>query len=74
MWLVARAVDCVVHKTIAERYGGGRMNDCQIDEKDLTPQDFNTINDIVHKALRDMGIEPASFAWCIEVEYTEKEA
>ena len=49
------------------------MNDCQIDEKDLIPQDFNTINDIVHKALRDMGIEPASFAWCIEVEYTEKE-
>ncbi len=48
------------------------MNDCQIDEQDLSPQDFNTINDIVRDALRDMGIEPASFAWCIEVEYTEE--
>lgn len=48
------------------------MNDCQIVEQDLSPQDFNAINDIVHKALCDMGIEPASFAWCIEVEYTEE--
>ena len=49
------------------------MNDCQIDEKDLSPQNFNTVNDIVRDALRDMGIEPTSFAWCIEVEYTEEE-
>ena len=49
------------------------MNDCQIVEQDLSPQDFNAINDIVHKALRDMGVEPSSFAWCIEVEYTEEE-
>ena len=52
--------------------GDHEMNDCQIDEKDLSPQNFNTVNEIVHDALRDMGIEPASFAWCIEVEYTEE--
>jgi len=33
------------------------MNDCQIVEQDLSPQDFNAINDIVHKALRDIYIE-----------------
>lgn len=49
------------------------MDTCQVDESDLSLQDFKTIDDIVHKALRDMGIEPASFSWCIEVEYTEEE-
>jgi hypothetical protein len=49
------------------------MNDCQIDEKDLSRRDFDAISEIVHDALRDMGIEPTSFAWCIEVEYTEEE-
>ncbi len=46
---------------------------CQIDESDLNLQDFETINDIVRNALLDMGIETASFSWCIEVEYTEEE-
>lgn len=49
------------------------METCQIDMEGLNLQDFDTINDIVHKALRDMGVEPASFSWCIEVEYTEEE-
>jgi len=50
------------------------MNEtCQIDESDLNLKDFETLNDIVRNALRDMGIEPASFSWCIEVEYTEEE-
>ena len=48
------------------------MDTCQVDESDLNLQDFETLNDIVHKALCDMGIEPASFSWCIEVEYTEE--
>jgi hypothetical protein len=48
------------------------METCQIDDSGLSLQDSKTINDIVHNALRDMGIEPASFSWCIEVEYTEE--
>ena len=46
---------------------------CQIDAEGLSLRDFDAISEIVHDALRDMGIEPASFAWCIEVEYTEEE-
>ena len=49
------------------------METCQIDAEGLSRRDFDAINDIVRGALRDMGIEPASFAWCIEVEYTEEE-
>ena len=49
------------------------MKTCQIDDSGLSLRDLNTISEIVHDALRDMGIEPASFAWCIEVEYTEEE-
>ena len=49
------------------------METCEIDDSGLSLRDSNTINDIVRGALRDMGIEPASFAWCIEVEYTEEE-
>jgi hypothetical protein len=49
------------------------MNDCQIDAEGLSRRDFDAISEIVHDALRDMGIEPTSFAWCIEVEYTEEE-
>lgn len=39
----------------------------------LSRRDIEYINDIVHEALRDMDIEPASFAWHIEVDYTEGE-
>ena len=49
------------------------MNDCQIDAEGLSQRDVDAISEIVHDALRDMGIEPASFSWCIEVEYTEEE-
>ncbi len=48
------------------------IDTCQVDESDLNLQNFETINDIVRNALRDMGIEPASFSWCIEVEYTKE--
>ena len=46
---------------------------CQIDAEGLSLRDFDAISEIVHDALRDMCIEPTSFAWCIEVEYTEEE-
>jgi hypothetical protein len=49
------------------------METCQIDDSGLSLQDAEKLNDIVHNALRDMGIEPASFSWCIEVEYTEED-
>ena len=49
------------------------MDTCQVDESDLSLQDFKTIDDIVRNALRDMGIEPASFSWCIKVEYAKEE-
>ena len=49
------------------------METCQIDAEGLSRRDFDAISEMVHDALRDMGIEPASFAWCIEVEYTEEE-
>lgn len=39
----------------------------------VSRRDIEYINDIVYEALRDMDIEPASFAWHIEVEYTEGE-
>jgi hypothetical protein len=44
-----------------------------IGDDELSRQDLNAISEMVHDALRDMGIEPASFAWHIEVEYTEGE-
>jgi hypothetical protein len=50
------------------------MNEtCQIDDSGLSLQDAKAINDIVRNALLDMGIETASFSWCIEVEYTEED-
>ena len=42
-----------------------------IGDNELSRQDLNAISEMVHDALHDMGIEPASFAWHIEVEYTE---
>lgn len=42
-----------------------------IGDNELSRQDLNAISEMVHDALRDMGIEPASFAWHIEVDYTE---
>lgn len=44
-----------------------------IGDNELSRQDLNAISEMVHDALRDMGIEPTSFAWHIEVEYTEGE-
>lgn len=49
------------------------METCQVDAEGLSQRDVDAISEIVHDALRDMGIEPASFSWCIEVEYTEGE-
>jgi hypothetical protein len=49
------------------------METCQIDDSGLSLQDSKAINDIVRNALLDMGIETASFSWCIEVEYTEED-
>lgn len=49
------------------------MKTVLIGDNELSRQDLNAISEIVHDALRDMGIEPASFAWHIEVEYTEQE-
>jgi hypothetical protein len=42
-----------------------------IGNNELSHQDLNAVSEMVHDALREMGIEPASFAWHIEVEYTE---
>lgn len=42
-------------------------------DNELSRQDLNAINEIVHDTLRDMGIEPTSFAWCIEVDYADEE-
>jgi hypothetical protein len=44
-----------------------------IGDNELSRQELNAISETVHDALRDMGIEPASFAWHLEVEYTEAE-
>jgi hypothetical protein len=46
---------------------------CQIDDGDLLLQEAETLDDIVRNALRDRGIEPASFSWCIKVEYAKEE-
>jgi len=48
------------------------LQTCQVDAEGLSLRDCDAISEIVHDALRDMGIEPASFSWCIEVEYTEE--
>jgi len=42
-----------------------------IGDDQLSRRDIEYINDIVHEVLCDIGIEPVSFAWHIEVEYTE---
>ena len=44
-----------------------------IGDNELSRQDLEAISEVVHDALREMGIEPASFAWCLEVDYTEQE-
>jgi len=44
-----------------------------IGNNELSRQDLNAISEMVYDALRDMGINFASFAWSIEVEYTEEE-
>jgi hypothetical protein len=41
-----------------------------IGDNELSRQDLNSISEMVHDALREIGIEPESFAWHIEVEYT----
>jgi hypothetical protein len=52
------------------------MKTALIGDNELSRKDLEAVSDIsemVHDALRDMGINPASFAWHIEVEYTEEE-
>lgn len=44
-----------------------------IGDSELSHRDLDAISEMVHEVLRDMDIDPASFAWHIEVEYTEKE-
>lgn len=39
----------------------------------LSRRDMEYLNEVVCEALRDMDIEPASFAWHIEVNYTEED-
>ncbi len=42
-----------------------------IGDDQLSRRDLDAISEIVHDALRDIGVDPASFAWHIEVDYTE---
>jgi hypothetical protein len=51
------------------------MKTALIGDNELSPccKDLEAVSEMVHDALRDMGINPASFAWHIEVEYTEEE-
>ena len=41
-----------------------------IGDNELSRQDLDAISEMVHDALREIGIEPESFAWHIEVEYS----
>jgi hypothetical protein len=49
------------------------MKTVLIGDNELSRKDLEAVSEMVHDALCDMGINPASFAWCIEVEYTEEE-
>jgi hypothetical protein len=49
------------------------MKTALIGDNELSRKDLEAVSEMVHDALRDMGINPASFAWHIEVEYTEEE-
>ena len=40
-----------------------------IGDNELSRQDLNAISEMVHDALREIGIETESFAWHIEVLY-----
>jgi hypothetical protein len=40
---------------------------------DFDKQDWELLSELVDNNLREMGINPASFAFSIEVEYTEEE-
>ena len=44
-----------------------------IGDNELSRQDLNALSEMLHDVLLSMGINPASFAWHIEVEYTEEE-
>jgi hypothetical protein len=50
------------------------MKTVLIGDNELSRQDLAMMGEMVHDVLLSMGINPASFAWHIEVEYTEKEA
>lgn len=41
---------------------------------ELDKQDSEMLSEIVHNSLQDMGIDPASFAFSISVDYTEDKA
>ena len=38
---------------------------------DFSKQDWELLSELVYDTLREMGINPASFAFSIEVDYTE---
>ena len=40
---------------------------------DFDKQDWELLSELVDNNLREIGINPASFAFSIEVEYTEEE-
>lgn len=44
-----------------------------IGDNELSRQDIAMMGEMLHDILLSMGINPASFAWHIEVEYTEQE-
>lgn len=44
-----------------------------IGDNELSRQDLNAVSEMIDEVLRGMGINPASFAWHIEVDYTEQE-
>ena len=43
-----------------------------IGDNELSRQDVAMMGEMLHDVLLSMGINPASFAWHIEVEYTEQ--
>ena len=44
-----------------------------IGDNELSRQDIAMMGEMLHDILLSMDINPASFAWHIEVEYTEQE-
>lgn len=49
-----------------------RVKTVLIGDNELSRQDIAMMGEMLHDVLLSMGINPASFAWHIEVEYTEQ--